>query len=205
MKREDFRNKNITGQIALSITLAFFIVLFLNVKFTVIPYSIDEGYEPDTVYIYPSKDRLPDLPPEPQKVKKYKKKGYGDLIPEEKGGKEKEKEDPIIVSDSEINYNTFIPQPKLPWEVQEPPVILRKIAPEYPDIARSLNLEGNVYVYLIVYPDSTFKIEKIIADNKIFIESVKEVLENFKFRPGYQAGRPVAVRIIVPFTFKLKE
>lgn len=75
----------------------------------------------------------------------------------------------------------------------------------YPVSAESLGIEGTVYTSFVI--DANGKISNIEVQRGISKDCDKEavrVIESMPaWKPGKQGGRPVAVRFILPFRFKL--
>jgi len=76
---------------------------------------------------------------------------------------------------------------------------------QYPDTAKSLGLEGNVFVRFAVMDDG-------VVDNIVVVRSVHPFLDDEavrvvkampKWKPGYQDGKAVSVVFTQPINFKL--
>ena len=79
-------------------------------------------------------------------------------------------------------------------------------APNYPDVLRSANLEGEVIASFVVDTNgradmSTFKVIKSTHD--LFTQAVKNALQNYKFYPAEIGGRKVKQLVQQPFQFSL--
>jgi periplasmic protein TonB len=88
--------------------------------------------------------------------------------------------------------------------VEKYPEVVFKAVPEYPDIARRVALEGNVWVQILIAKDG--KVKKALAvtsDADVFVEPVKEAAMKWVFTPGIMNGKPVAVWVTIPFRFRL--
>jgi len=187
-------------QISLSITLILFIVLFLGLKVSVNPYTpkgakeiIMENIEETLKEI-----ELPEPPPKPQiaveiEEAEAEEEGVQETIEETVGDIE---EVEIPVPEPGHIFNEF--------EVEERPVLIKEVKPEYPDVARQLGLEGIARVVVIVGPDGRVsKVERVIADHEIFKEPATKAAFKCVFKPAKQAGVPVSVRVVIPFIFRL--
>jgi len=90
------------------------------------------------------------------------------------------------------------------FQVEKPPQVIRKVEPQYPEVARKARIEGKVVVKALV--DTTgrvIRVQIITSSNPIFEEAAKQAAMKFLFTPGEQQGRKVKVWVSIPFRFKL--
>ena len=122
---------------------------------------------------------------------------------------------------SDITYDYF--------DVAQKPVLLKKVAPEYPVEARKAGLSGKVVVTVIIDENGDvleaelFKAlndsVKIILDDQgneevqlskksesltALDEAALKAAKQCKFEPGILEGKPVKVKFNIPFKFMLK-
>ena len=90
------------------------------------------------------------------------------------------------------------------WKVEKPPEVKKKVAPDYPEIARKAGIEDKVFALVLVGRDG--KVEKVgqITGPEVFHESVRSAAMQWEFSPAIQNDRPVRVWVSLPFTFQLK-
>jgi len=90
-------------------------------------------------------------------------------------------------------------------QVDVAPRLVHKVEPPYPFMARRNGVCGKVTVKLLVGIDGRVSRPSIVeAEPKgIFEQSVLEVIQKWKFKPGVYHGKSVATWIILPFQFKL--
>ena len=76
----------------------------------------------------------------------------------------------------------------------------------YPEIARKANVEGRVIVQFIVDETGNVRNAEILrgAGAGLDEEATRVIMEEAKFIPGRQDGKPVAVRLSIPIVFKLR-
>lgn len=91
------------------------------------------------------------------------------------------------------------------WKVEKVPVVIKKVQPEYPDIARKANITGKVFVTALVNKQG--KVEAIgkITGPEVFHEAAKAATLQWEFEPAIQNDKPVRVWVSVPFTFTLTD
>jgi protein TonB len=84
------------------------------------------------------------------------------------------------------------------------PVLVEKIQPEYPEIARAARLEGKVILQAVVGKNGDVEEVTILkSSNKVFDESALTAVKKWKYKPAMQSGRPVAVYFTVLVDFEL--
>ncbi len=95
------------------------------------------------------------------------------------------------------------PMPLLPGV--EPPVLLEKVVPDYPERARRARLSGRVFVKAVVSPrGDVVDVEIISSTLPIFEESALAAVKEWKYRPATLRGHPVAVHFTVIVSFTLR-
>ncbi|HKQ57753.1 MAG TPA: TonB family protein [Candidatus Eisenbacteria bacterium] len=91
------------------------------------------------------------------------------------------------------------------FPVDQEPVVVREVKPEYPDIARSAYVEGLVTVHVLVGKegrvldvslDKTFQVPMLNA-------AALEASRKWVFTPAMVNGKPVAFWTVIPFRFTL--
>ena len=76
---------------------------------------------------------------------------------------------------------------------------------KYPSQARRMGIEGKVFVQFVVDEDGSIAdVQAIKGIGAGCDEEALKVVQNAdRWTPGYQRGRPVKVRMVIPITFKL--
>jgi protein TonB len=97
-------------------------------------------------------------------------------------------------------------QPYFEFQVEKQVASAGGVAPKYPDMLRSANIEGEVLAQFIVdttgrYESGSFKVIK--SSHDLFTAAVKNALPNMKFYPAEIGGRKVKQLVQQPFTFGL--
>ncbi|MDH5637380.1 MAG: TonB family protein [Nitrospinota bacterium] len=107
-------------------------------------------------------------------------------------------------------------QPPMPSQPPEPvyipshklsrlPAFVRKAEPVYPEKERFTGREARVVVELLLDNEGKINSLRIVeSGGEAFDDAVKQALEDSMFAPGYMGQRPVAVRVQIPFVFKLR-
>jgi TonB family protein len=77
--------------------------------------------------------------------------------------------------------------------------------PEYTDSARKKKISGGVVLSLVVTPEGTVRDPKITSSlDKDLDQQALTTVSTWKFEPATKDGRPVAVRISVEVSFRIR-
>lgn len=89
----------------------------------------------------------------------------------------------------------------------EEPVAISLPTPKYPEMARKAQIEGKVYVEVLIDTRGKVRDARIVVGsgaNAGFEEAALEAAWKGEWRPAMQNKQPVAVRVSYPVVFKLK-
>jgi TonB family protein len=56
--------------------------------------------------------------------------------------------------------------------------------PEYPEIARRMNINGTVKVELVIAADGTIRSAKVLGGHPVLADAVQRALKKWKYAPG---------------------
>ncbi|MFP5212613.1 MAG: TonB family protein [Acidobacteriota bacterium] len=90
-------------------------------------------------------------------------------------------------------------------QVDQAPVVVEKVEPDYPFGARRQKVTGRVMVKFLVDPRGQVKNISIVKAEPtgIFENSAIEAIGKWRFKPGYYKGQAVSTWVILPIQFKL--
>ena len=76
---------------------------------------------------------------------------------------------------------------------------------KYPNIAKQMGVQGVVYIGFIVNSEGKVEDPKILKSVAKILdeEAIRVVEKEIEFEPGYQEGKAVPVRFVLPIKFKL--
>jgi len=90
--------------------------------------------------------------------------------------------------------------------VDKEPTVIKKVEPDYPELAKKAGLEGKVWVKIWVDIDGNAKqVEILKSDSDVFNQACIDAAKQFLFTPAYLKDKPVGVWVSVPFKFKLAD
>jgi protein TonB len=105
----------------------------------------------------------------------------------------------IVIGEDEPGMDEFIP-------VEKPPAIVKKVMPEYPEMAVRAGLEGTVWVKILVDKDGKPKKAVVVKSTaEMFDEAALTAAMGFLFTPAVMNQGPVKVWVSIPFKFQLKD
>ena len=90
------------------------------------------------------------------------------------------------------------------WMVEQPPKVLRKVLPAYPDSARRALVEGKVFARVLVGRKGRVEHIDRIEGPQVFHRAVAQVAKAWEFSPAVQNDRAVPVWVSLPFVFELE-
>ena len=105
----------------------------------------------------------------------------------------------VVVTETKLEAVDFI-------KVERRPELIRKVIPDYPEMARAAGIEGKVVVSMVVDTLGNVAHAEVYATsgNSLLDRAAVEAALKCGFTPGFQRDRPVVVRnVILPFNFRL--
>jgi protein TonB len=90
-------------------------------------------------------------------------------------------------------------------QVDIPPVPIKKVEPQFPDVARQMGISGKVVLRFLVEPDGRVARASVVAakPREVFNLCALEAIGEWRFKPGRYRGKPVAVWVELPVSFRL--
>ena len=87
------------------------------------------------------------------------------------------------------------------------PTVMKEVKPAYTPEAKKAGIQGSVEMSVVVKDDGTVgdvTVTKSLDEKYGLDEQAVIAMKKWLFRPGSKDGKPVAVRVNVEMTFKLK-
>ena len=139
-----------------------------------------------------TKMRLP-LPPPP--VQRIEPVAYAPPVREHK------LPTPVVVT--EFPLEAEVEAAEL-WMVEQPPKVLKRVLPAYPDSARRAQVEGKVFARVLVGRKGWVEHIDRIEGPQVFQSAVVQAAKAWEFAPAVQNDRAVPVWVSLPFVFELE-
>jgi len=77
-----------------------------------------------------------------------------------------------------------------------PRKVKRRVEPQYPELARRINVSGTVRLELLIAPDGAIKNVKPLGGNPLLIQAAEDAVNKWRYEPGPEALQ------IVEFQFR---
>ncbi len=87
----------------------------------------------------------------------------------------------------------------------EPAMILRRVEPSYPTLARQLRRSGPVHMRAIISTTGNLESLEVLDGDPLLVQSAKEAVLQWKYRPTYLNGQPVEVETIITVVYTLNQ
>jgi len=92
-------------------------------------------------------------------------------------------------------------------EVDEMPTPTKTAMPVYPESAKKANIQGTVWLSVLVGADGTTKdavVKKNNSGSKDLATAAIDAAKKYTFKPAMKDNKPVEVWVEIPFKFKLQ-
>ena len=74
-----------------------------------------------------------------------------------------------------------------------PAMLIRRVEPIYPPLARQIHKEGRVEMRARIATDGTMQLLEIVSGDPIFYQSAKDAVSQWRYRPTILTGQPVEI------------
>jgi len=122
--------------------------------------------------------------------------------------------DDVTIQETDVKFEPLknAPPPPPPEEdevfeffaVSQKPVLIKKVEPVYPDLARKAGIEGTVVVTVTIGKTGKVEAAKIFKSVPMLDDAARTAAMKCVFKPAKQRDKFVKVKMNIPFKFKLK-
>ncbi|HUI30041.1 MAG TPA: energy transducer TonB [Candidatus Acidoferrales bacterium] len=110
----------------------------------------------------------------------------------------------VSMGDFKVSEDEGPPPDFVPVEKQ--PQVINQVTPKYPELAQRAGIEGRVWVKIWVDKDGKpHKAIVVKSDAEIFNQPAMDAAMATRFTPAIMNKGPVAVWVVIPYTFKLNQ
>jgi len=181
------------GAIAIHV-LAFLFAPEIRVK----PYQLREKEVLEAIEI-PDQFKVPPPPKE-----EAKPQVPTEIAPSDEASEEETIPSTVFDVDAPPELPPAPTRPQFFTVFDEPPRIVRQVAPEYPELARQSELEGVVFVRIFVNEFGDVVEARVEQGVEGLNQAAIDAVMQWKFTPAKQRDVPVPVQIVVPIRFTLR-
>lgn len=83
-------------------------------------------------------------------------------------------------------------------------LLVKKVAPVYPELARQARIQGTVILEAIIDPDGNIESLKLISGHPLLAPAAIEAVKHWRYRPYLFNGAPVSVDTQIQVNFELR-
>jgi len=83
------------------------------------------------------------------------------------------------------------------------PELIKRIEPNYPELARQTHLSGAVLIDAIIDENGNVVEMKVVSGHPLLIQSAVNAVRQWKYRPTHLNDVPVPVQLIITVSFRL--
>jgi len=98
--------------------------------------------------------------------------------------------------------------PQAPIQVPQdstPTLLVRKVAPVYPPLARQARIQGTVVLSIVISKDGEVHDTKVVSGHPMLAPAAIEAVKQWRYRPYISDDKPVEVETIVRVSFKMAD
>ena len=107
-------------------------------------------------------------------------------------------------------------QPERPADLTPPPphrvvmthlesaMLIRRVEPIYPPLARQIHKEGQVELRAVIATDGTIQSLQVVSGDALFLNSAKDAVTQWRYRPTVLNGQPVEIETYITVIYTLQ-
>jgi protein TonB len=84
-------------------------------------------------------------------------------------------------------------------------MLVRRVEPAYPALARQLRRSGQVHIRALISVDGSIESLQVMDGDPLLLQSAKDAVLQWKYRPTYLNGQPVEVETIITVVYTLNQ
>jgi len=97
------------------------------------------------------------------------------------------------------------PRPQIIHKTQlDPGMLLRRIEPAYPALARQIHREGRVELRAIIGTDGNIQSLQVVAGDPLFVQSAVEAVQQWHYKPTYLNGQAVEIDTYITVVYTMQ-
>jgi len=100
------------------------------------------------------------------------------------------------------------PPPRTPVRVLvghlEPAMLLHRVEPIYPALARQIHREGQVEMHAIISTDGTIQSLQVVSGDALFLQSATDAVSQWRYRATVLNGQPVEIETYITVIYTLQ-
>lgn len=86
----------------------------------------------------------------------------------------------------------------------DPAMLIHRVEPVYPPLAKQIHKEGRVELRAIIGTDGTIQSLEVISGDPLFLRSAREAVEQWRYKPTYLNGQPVEIDTFITVVYLMQ-
>lgn len=86
----------------------------------------------------------------------------------------------------------------------EEAMLIQRVQPEYPALARQIHREGRVELHAIIAADGTIQSLQVVSGDPLFLQSALAAVSQWRYRPTVLNGQPVEIDTHITVIYSLQ-
>jgi periplasmic protein TonB len=87
----------------------------------------------------------------------------------------------------------------------EPAMLIQRIEPVYPELARQIHREGQVVLHALIATDGTIQSLQVVSGDPLFLQSALRAVRQWRYRPTVLNGQPVEIDTQITVVYSLQQ
>jgi protein TonB len=86
----------------------------------------------------------------------------------------------------------------------DPAMLIHRVEPVYPPLARQIHREGRVELRAIIGTDGTIQSLQVVTGDPMFLNSAIEAVQQWRYRPTILNGQPVEIDTYITVVYTMQ-
>jgi protein TonB len=87
----------------------------------------------------------------------------------------------------------------------EQAMLIQRVQPQYPALARQIHREGQVELHAIISTDGTIRSLQVVSGDPLFVQSALDAVQQWRYHPTVLNGQPVEIDTYISVIYHLQQ
>lgn len=83
-------------------------------------------------------------------------------------------------------------------------MLIRRVEPVYPALARQIHREGQVELHAIISTDGTVQSLQVVSGDALFLQSATDAVRQWRYRATVLNGQPIEIETYITVIYTLQ-
>ncbi len=84
-------------------------------------------------------------------------------------------------------------------------MLIQRVQPQYPALARQIHREGQVELHAIISTDGTIRSLQVVSGDPLFVQSALDAVQQWRYHPTVLNGQPVEIDTYISVIYHLQQ